>query len=177
MKLSPTHSHHNSIFLLVFLILLSVRDFTDNIMFIMTCSERHVWNDMYGMTCMEWHVWTNMFGMTLLEWHVWNDMFRLTCLEWHFFFWVSILFYFQNLHQVLLVALALHCAHSGSIVWPIFRQLHISIDCISARQYIPYESPILGQLLDLISPPKINISEPRFKSYDPWDMANWPAMI
>jgi hypothetical protein len=37
---------------------------------------------------------------------------------------------------------------------------------------IPYESPILGQLLDLISPPKINISEPRFESYDPWDMAN-----
>ena len=37
---------------------------------------------------------------------------------------------------------------------------------------VPYESPILGQLLNLISPPKINISEPRFKSYDPWDMAN-----
>ena len=30
-----------------------------------------------------------------------------------------------------------------------------------------YESPILGQLLDLISLPKINISEPRFKSYHP----------
>ena len=26
---------------------------------------------------------------------------------------------------------------------------------------------ILGQLLDLISPAKINISEPRFESYDP----------
>ena len=38
--------------------------------------------------------------------------------------------------------------------------------------HIPYVPPILGQLLDLISPPKINISEPRFKSYDPWDMAN-----
>ena len=35
-----------------------------------------------------------------------------------------------------------------------------------------YESLILGQLLDLISPSKINISEPRFKSYDPCDMAN-----
>ena len=35
-----------------------------------------------------------------------------------------------------------------------------------------YESPILSQLLDLISPPKINTSEPRFESYDPWDMAN-----
>ena len=32
--------------------------------------------------------------------------------------------------------------------------------------------PILGQLLDLISQAKINISELRFKSYDPWDMAN-----
>ena len=149
MKLSPTHSHHNSIFLLVFLILLSVRDFTDNIMFIMTCSERHVWNDMYGMTRLDQHVRNDTFGMTFSDWHVWNDTFL---------FLVSILFYFQNLHQVLLVALALHCAHSGSIVWPIFRQLHISIDCISARQYIPYESPILGQLLDLISPPKINIS-------------------
>ena len=37
---------------------------------------------------------------------------------------------------------------------------------------VPYESPILGQLLDLISPTKINLFEPRFKSYDPWDMAN-----
>ena len=38
---------------------------------------------------------------------------------------------------------------------------------------IPYVPPILGQLLDLISPTKINISEPRLESYDPWDMANW----
>ena len=37
---------------------------------------------------------------------------------------------------------------------------------------VPYESPILGHFLDLISPPKINISEPRFELYDPWDMAN-----
>ena len=42
---------------------------------------------------------------------------------------------------------------------------------------LPYESPILSQLLDLISPPEINISEPRFESYDPWDMANWPATV
>ena len=34
----------------------------------------------------------------------------------------------------------------------------------------------MGQLLNLISPPKINISKPRFKSYDPWDMTNWPAI-
>ena len=163
MKLSPTHSHHNSIFLLVFLILLSVRDFTDNIMFIMTCSERHVWNDMYGMTRLDQHVRNDTFGMTFSDWHVWNDTFL---------FLVSILFYFQNLHQVLLVALALHCAHSGSIVWPIFRQLHISIDCISARQYIPYESPILGQLLDLISLAKINLFEPKLESYNPYNMAN-----
>ena len=39
-------------------------------------------------------------------------------------------------------------------------------------QSIPYESPILGQLLDLISPAKINFFEPRFESYDPYDMAN-----
>ena len=37
---------------------------------------------------------------------------------------------------------------------------------------IPYESPILGQLLDLISPAKINLFEPRFEFYDPWDMAS-----
>ena len=30
----------------------------------------------------------------------------------------------------------------------------------------------MGQILDLISPTKIDISEPRFKSYDPWDMEN-----
>jgi hypothetical protein len=32
---------------------------------------------------------------------------------------------------------------------------------------IPYKSLILGQLLDLISPAKINLFEPRFESYDP----------
>ena len=37
---------------------------------------------------------------------------------------------------------------------------------------VPYVPPILGQLLDLISPPKITISEPRFGLYDPWDLAN-----
>ena len=37
---------------------------------------------------------------------------------------------------------------------------------------VPSVPPILGQILDLISPAKINISEPRFKSYNPWDMAN-----
>ena len=42
---------------------------------------------------------------------------------------------------------------------------------------IPYVPLILGQLLDLISLSTINISEPRFKSYDPWDMANWPASV
>ena len=40
---------------------------------------------------------------------------------------------------------------------------------------VPYVPPILGQVLDLISPPKINIS--RFKSYDPWDMANLPEAV
>ena len=38
--------------------------------------------------------------------------------------------------------------------------------------YIPYVPPILGQLLDLISPAKIHLCEPRFKSYDLWHMAN-----
>ena len=33
------------------------------------------------------------------------------------------------------------------------------------KDTIPYESRILGQLLDLESPAKINISEPRFESY------------
>ena len=37
---------------------------------------------------------------------------------------------------------------------------------------VPYESPILGQLLDLISLAKINCFESRFKSYNPWVMAN-----
>ena len=46
------------------------------------------------------------------------------------------------------------------------------INPIEIHCYVPYESPILGQVLDLISPPKTNISEPRFESYDPWDMAN-----
>ena len=32
---------------------------------------------------------------------------------------------------------------------------------------------MLGQLLDLISLAKINLFEPRFESYDPYDMANY----
>ena len=36
---------------------------------------------------------------------------------------------------------------------------------------VPYESPILGQLLNLISLDRINLFEPRFEFYDPWDMA------
>ena len=42
-----------------------------------------------------------------------------------------------------------------------------TVVCIHLSDYVPYESPILGQLLDLIFPPNINISEPRFKSNDP----------
>ena len=34
-------------------------------------------------------------------------------------------------------------------------------------KHVPYESPILGQILDLISPAKINFFGRRFKSYDP----------
>ena len=37
---------------------------------------------------------------------------------------------------------------------------------------LPYESPILGQLLSLISPAKIHLFGTRFKPYDPWDKAN-----
>ena len=40
------------------------------------------------------------------------------------------------------------------------------IDC--KKKDVPYESPILGQLLDLLS--KINLFEPRFEFFDPWDM-------
>ena len=43
---------------------------------------------------------------------------------------------------------------------------------IIVMEFLPYVPPILGQLLDLISPPKINISEPKFGLYDPWDLAN-----
>ena len=45
---------------------------------------------------------------------------------------------------------------------------------LSKLLYVP---PILGQLPDLISPPKINISEPKFGLYDPWNLANWPATV
>jgi hypothetical protein len=42
---------------------------------------------------------------------------------------------------------------------------------IYSSMYIPYESPILDQLLDIISLGKINLFESRFKTYNPWDMA------
>ena len=42
---------------------------------------------------------------------------------------------------------------------------------------VPYVPSILGQLLDLISSSEINIFEPRLKSYDPWDPANWTASV
>jgi hypothetical protein len=43
------------------------------------------------------------------------------------------------------------------------------------KVYVPYVPQILGKLLDLISLAKINISEPRFESYDPWDKATSTA--
>ena len=55
--------------------------------------------------------------------------------------------------------------------------MSIYIGVTLSMNHIPYESPILGQLLDLISPPKINISEPRFGLYDPGDMANCPSTV
>ena len=36
---------------------------------------------------------------------------------------------------------------------------------------LTYESPKLGQLLDLISLSKTHLLEPRFESYNPYDMA------
>jgi hypothetical protein len=51
-------------------------------------------------------------------------------------------------------------------------QARVSMVSYLKKKMILNESPILGQLLDLISPAKINLFEPRFKSYDPWDMAN-----
>ena len=56
----------------------------------------------------------------------------------------------------------------------IIEQMEIYIEikmCCKISKQIPYVPPILGQLLDLISPPKINISEPRFGLYDSWDLA------
>ena len=41
-----------------------------------------------------------------------------------------------------------------------------------SMMYVPYESHILGQLLDLICLAKINLFEPRLESYNPYDMAN-----
>jgi hypothetical protein len=52
--------------------------------------------------------------------------------------------------------------------WPVLGNL----DPYSGTCTVPYKSPILGQLLDLISLAKINLFESRFKSYDPWVMAN-----
>ena len=47
-----------------------------------------------------------------------------------------------------------------------------SINNVVFRWMDGYESPILGQLLDLISQAKINFFESIFKSYDPYSMAN-----
>ena len=53
-----------------------------------------------------------------------------------------------------------------SVLPDFFLHLKISYD------HLLYESLILGQLLDITSPAKISIYDPRFKPYDPWDMAN-----
>ena len=54
------------------------------------------------------------------------------------------------------------------------RMALVSMKNDSSKEFllVPYESLILGQLLDLISPTKINLFEPRFKSYNPYNMAN-----
>ena len=72
---------------------------------------------------------------------------------------------FELRESLLRSKLRLHCYLLGLFdTW--------KLDIEGGLNYVPYESPILGQLLDIISLPKINISEPRFKSYDPWDMTN-----
>ena len=43
--------------------------------------------------------------------------------------------------------------------------------------YLPYESQILGQLLDLICLAKINLFEPRLESHNPYDMANQYSIL
>ena len=58
--------------------------------------------------------------------------------------------------------------------YPKMKQTKIALRNKSSFMYV---LPILGQFLDLISLIKINISEPRFKSYDPWDMANLPVPV
>ena len=56
------------------------------------------------------------------------------------------------------------------IIW------YLQIDILSTQKLeLLYKSPILGQLLGLISLGKINLFEPRFESYEPWDMANCPS--
>ena len=53
---------------------------------------------------------------------------------------------------------------------------HFKWHLLSFYIYIPYESLILGQLLDLISLGRINLFEPRFESYDPW-IANFKYFL
>ena len=50
-------------------------------------------------------------------------------------------------------------------------RMYFLLSMCSIHTNVPYESPILGQLLNLISLDRINLFEPRFEFYDPWDMA------
>ena len=64
-----------------------------------------------------------------------------------------------------------NCLNRSRIVKPYYARFSKRLNWI-----LPYESPILGQLLDLISLGKIFLFEPRFEFYDPWDMAKKPSI-
>ena len=51
------------------------------------------------------------------------------------------------------------------------RSVHIA-ECLIFLAFIPYVPPILSQLPDLISLARTNLFDPRFKSYDLYDIAN-----
>ena len=67
----------------------------------------------------------------------------------------------------------LHIAIKAILISFLFNTIILGTNYTLAKtELLPYESPILSQLLDLISLARTNFSEPRFKSYDPLDMAN-----
>ena len=119
----------------------------------------------------------------------WSSWHCSSSANWLQIVW-NISFYFKILRHS---KVALFCQNYSKLTftvisWNTYRSSKFPFHCLSRQTVvrnhdrkhfrssqlytIPYESPILGQLLDLISLAKINLFEPRFKSYDPWDMAN-----
>ena len=77
------------------------------------------------------------------------------------------------LSKSLWISSEVNCLYSISVSFYFLQQ---ASEGTSLRVHnLPYVPPILSTLLDLISPAKINISKPRFESYDPWDMATSTA--